>query len=144
MRVQCVPCGSLTCVGLHHAVLHRRGLKLDIADEEADNKYREPYFNFYDNRLMGVEWAKQPNIELTIEFFRLLALCHTVIPDGAHCVHKGSGHCSIQDHISHPSRTFASPKQQAFLHSCVCMYLLQRLCRGCRWEEPLLSATQQS
>ena len=31
---------------------------------------------------MGVEWAKQPNVELTTEFFRLLALCHTVIPDG--------------------------------------------------------------
>ena len=60
----------------------RRGLKLDVADEEADNKYREAYFNFYDARLMGVEWAKQPNIELTMEFFRLLALCHTVIPDG--------------------------------------------------------------
>lgn len=61
---------------------NRRGLKLDVADEEADNKYREPYFNFYDARLMGVEWAKQPNVELTTEFFRLLALCHTVIPDG--------------------------------------------------------------
>jgi phospholipid-transporting ATPase len=60
----------------------RRGLKLDVADEEADNKYREAYFNFYDARLMGVEWAKQPNVELTTEFFRLLALCHTVIPDG--------------------------------------------------------------
>lgn len=60
----------------------RRGLKLDVADEEADNKYREQYFNFYDARLMGVEWAKQPNVELTTEFFRLLGLCHTVIPDG--------------------------------------------------------------
>jgi phospholipid-transporting ATPase len=62
--------------------LPRRGLKLDVADEEADNKYREQYFNFYDARLMGTEWAKQPNVELTTEFFRLLALCHTVIPDG--------------------------------------------------------------
>lgn len=61
----------------------RRGLKLDVADEETDNKYREQYFNFYDARLMGTEWAKQPNVELTTEFFRLLALCHTVIPDGA-------------------------------------------------------------
>lgn len=62
----------------------RRGLKLDVADEEADNKYREQYFNFYDARLMGLEWAKQPNLDLTTEFFRLLALCHTVIPDGTY------------------------------------------------------------
>ncbi|KAF6253363.1 hypothetical protein COO60DRAFT_1547131 [Scenedesmus sp. NREL 46B-D3] len=60
----------------------RRGLKLDVADEETDNKYREPFFNFYDDRLMGLEWSKQPNTELTCQFFRLLALCHTVIPEG--------------------------------------------------------------
>jgi phospholipid-transporting ATPase len=53
-----------------------------VPDEEADNKYREQYFNFYDARLMGTEWAKQPNRETTMQFFRLLALCHTVIPDG--------------------------------------------------------------
>ncbi|WIA12055.1 hypothetical protein OEZ85_012134 [Tetradesmus obliquus] len=60
----------------------RRGLKLDVADEETDNKFREPFFNFYDDRLMGLEWSKQPNTELTCQFFRLLALCHTVIPEG--------------------------------------------------------------
>lgn len=85
---------------------NRRGLKLDVADEETDNKYREPYFNFYDARLMGVEWANQPNVELTTEFFRLLALCHTVIPDGerhsqllvlrtARCIWNCTG-CAVQ------------------------------------------------
>jgi hypothetical protein len=53
-----------------------------VADEETDNKFREPFFNFYDDRLMGLEWSKQPNTELTCQFFRLLALCHTVIPEG--------------------------------------------------------------
>eukprot|EP00879_Flechtneria_rotunda_P010836 GHRR01011325.1.p1 GENE.GHRR01011325.1~~GHRR01011325.1.p1 ORF type:complete len:1369 (+),score=416.83 GHRR01011325.1:1346-5452(+) len=60
----------------------RRGLKLDVPDEEADNKYREQYFNFYDDRLMGLEWAKQPHPDVICQFFRLLALCNTAIPDG--------------------------------------------------------------
>ena len=43
---------------------------------------REPYFNFHDDRLVGGAWAAQPNPHLAREFFRLLALCHTVIPEG--------------------------------------------------------------
>lgn len=75
-------CSDTVACAVLPILLCRRGLKLDVADEDSDNKFREQYFNFYDARLMGVEWAKQPNVELTTEFFRLLALCHTVIPDG--------------------------------------------------------------
>lgn len=64
-------------------LLCRLNLKLDVPDEDNDNKYREQFFNFYDDRLMDVEWAKQPNAEITMQFFRLLALCNTIIPDGA-------------------------------------------------------------
>ncbi len=47
-----------------------------------DTPYREAFFNFYDDRLMDTEWAEQANRQITEEFFRLLALCNTVIPDG--------------------------------------------------------------
>jgi hypothetical protein len=70
--------------------LHRscsRGLQLELPDEETDNKFREPFFNFYDERLMGLAWADQPNPDVTAHFFRLLALCHTVIPDGVRAAH---------------------------------------------------------
>eukprot|EP00878_Enallax_costatus_P006567 GHUV01006885.1.p1 GENE.GHUV01006885.1~~GHUV01006885.1.p1 ORF type:complete len:874 (+),score=262.00 GHUV01006885.1:436-3057(+) len=60
----------------------RLNLKLDVPDEEIDNKYREQFFNFYDDRLMELAWAKEPNPDHTIQFFRLLALCNTIIPDG--------------------------------------------------------------
>jgi hypothetical protein len=53
-----------------------------MPDADGDNPYREQYFNFYDERLMDLAWANQQNPQLTVEFFRLLALCHTVIPDG--------------------------------------------------------------
>lgn len=46
------------------------------------SSYREQYFNFYDERIMAGRWAEQPNPHLAREFFRMLALCHTVIPDG--------------------------------------------------------------
>lgn len=51
--------------------------------EKERNPAREAYFNFWDARLMGGAWARQPNAHLAREFFRMLALCHTVIPDGA-------------------------------------------------------------
>ncbi|KAG2438842.1 hypothetical protein HXX76_005382 [Chlamydomonas incerta] len=60
----------------------RRGQVLDDRERPDAAKFRERFFNFYDERLMGDAWftAKDP---ATIEmFFRLLAVCHTVIPDG--------------------------------------------------------------
>jgi len=49
---------------------------------EVHNPAREQYLNFFDERIMGGAWAGQPNPHLAKEFFRMLALCHTVIPDG--------------------------------------------------------------
>ena len=40
-------------------------------------------FNFRDARLMGGAWRREARPELLREFFRALAVCHTVIPDGA-------------------------------------------------------------
>ena len=60
----------------------RKGQVLDDRERPDAAKFRERFFNFYDDRLMGEAWysAKDP---VTIEmFFRLLAVCHTVIPDG--------------------------------------------------------------
>ncbi|KAG2453311.1 hypothetical protein HYH02_001535 [Chlamydomonas schloesseri] len=60
----------------------RKGQVLDDRERPEAARYRERFFNFYDERLMGEAWysAKDP---ATIEmFFRLLAVCHTVIPDG--------------------------------------------------------------
>ena len=62
--------------------LCRRGQVLDASERPEAAQWRERFFNFYDERLMGKAWftAHDP---VTIEmFFRLLAVCHTVIPDG--------------------------------------------------------------
>jgi phospholipid-transporting ATPase len=92
----------------------RRGLKLDVADDDFDNKHREQYFNFYDSRLMNRQWAMQPNPELTAEFFRLLALCNTVIPDG-------EGSCVLLRFVVSCGRCTGTTEVQTF---CFCVPLV--------------------
>ncbi|KAI3763388.1 hypothetical protein L1987_53845 [Smallanthus sonchifolius] len=38
-------------------------------------------FSFEDNRLMNGNWAREANPEVLLLFFRVLALCHTAIPE---------------------------------------------------------------
>jgi phospholipid-transporting ATPase len=61
----------------------RRSLTLAAGEAASRSPVAEQYFNFFDSRIMGGAWAGQPNPHLAREFFRMLALCHTVIPDGA-------------------------------------------------------------
>jgi hypothetical protein len=44
--------------------------------------HREQFFNFYDDRILDGRWMQQPNADAIQQFFRMLAVCHTVIPDG--------------------------------------------------------------
>lgn len=48
-------------------------------------KWQQKGFNFYDERLMGGRWAQEEGAATICEFFRSLAVCHTIIPDGALC-----------------------------------------------------------
>ncbi|KAK7349266.1 hypothetical protein VNO77_06499 [Canavalia gladiata] len=48
-------------------------------DEE--QKHAIKGFAFEDDRLMNVNWLKEPNAEDLLMFFRILAVCHTAIPD---------------------------------------------------------------
>ena len=42
----------------------------------------EPGFNFKDARLEGDKWRSLPDAEHIRDFFRILGVCHTVIPEG--------------------------------------------------------------
>ena len=50
--------------------------------------HRAKGFNFCDERLMGGAWQREARPALLREFFRVLAVCHTVIPDGVHSLHE--------------------------------------------------------
>lgn len=39
------------------------------------------YFSFEDDRLMQGNWMKEPNTDTILMFFRILAICHTAIPE---------------------------------------------------------------
>eukprot|EP00983_Pelagomonas_calceolata_P064854 1148316-Pelagomonas_calceolata.AAC.4 len=58
----------------------RKGETLPEYDEAALAKYRENYFNFYDSRLMDGAWQHETDPHRIEMFFRLLAVCHTVVP----------------------------------------------------------------
>ena len=45
-------------------------------------KVIEPSFNFYDSRLTDGQWRSSPDANQLRNFFRILAVCQTVIPEG--------------------------------------------------------------
>ncbi|XP_015162795.1 probable phospholipid-transporting ATPase 8 isoform X2 [Solanum tuberosum] len=49
-------------------------------------------FNFKDERIMNGQWVHEPNRDMIQKFFRVLAICHTVIPD----VNKKTGEISYE------------------------------------------------
>ncbi|CAI9756241.1 unnamed protein product [Fraxinus pennsylvanica] len=58
----------------------RTGGKIEV--QKATNAALEKGFNFVDARLMRGAWRNEPNPDFCKEFFRCLAICHTVLPEG--------------------------------------------------------------
>ncbi|CAO2829122.1 unnamed protein product [Amaranthus hypochondriacus] len=55
---------------------------------KSDNAIREKGFNFDDARLMNGAWRNELNPDMCKEFFRCLAICHTVLPEGDESLEK--------------------------------------------------------
>lgn len=49
--------------------------------DERDHKTAVKGFGFEDDRLLGGNWVNEPNVETMLLFFRILAVCHTAIPE---------------------------------------------------------------
>ncbi|XP_042020828.1 phospholipid-transporting ATPase 3-like [Salvia splendens] len=58
----------------------RTGVKVDA--QKRSSAASERGFNFDDARLMRGAWRNEPNPDCCKEFFRCLAICHTVLPEG--------------------------------------------------------------
>ncbi|CAL5197273.1 unnamed protein product [Lathyrus oleraceus] len=52
----------------------------DISDS-LDNKKVIKGFNFTDERIMNGNWVNEPHADIIQKFFRLLAVCHTALPE---------------------------------------------------------------
>eukprot|EP00958_Prasinococcus_capsulatus_P025253 scaffold4182_cov384-Prasinococcus_capsulatus_cf.AAC.5 len=59
----------------------RRGQPLDTEDNMVFQP-QEKFFNFHDERIENLAWMKEPGADSLRLFFRILAVAHTVFPDG--------------------------------------------------------------
>lgn len=55
---------------------------MEAAEDPAAVPWKQASFNFYDKRILGGAREQEARPALLKEFFRVLAVCHTVIPDG--------------------------------------------------------------
>ncbi|PKA49367.1 Phospholipid-transporting ATPase 3 [Apostasia shenzhenica] len=65
---------------IERGIAQRNGLKVDEA--RSATAVHEKGFNFDDPRLMSGAWRNERDPEICKEFFRCLAVCHTVLPEG--------------------------------------------------------------
>ncbi|VFQ61243.1 unnamed protein product [Cuscuta campestris] len=61
-------------------IAQRNGTSVQV--QQSQNPAREKGFNFDDSRLMRGAWRNESNPDACKEFFRCLAICHTVLPEG--------------------------------------------------------------
>ncbi|KAL5554018.1 hypothetical protein UlMin_041419 [Ulmus minor] len=66
---------------IERGIAEQNGIKLEER-HKSTNVVQEKGFNFDDARLMRGAWRNEPNPDLCQEFFRCLAICHTVLPEG--------------------------------------------------------------
>ncbi|TVU31027.1 hypothetical protein EJB05_22691 [Eragrostis curvula] len=76
----------------------RAGIKIDNDEgKRSAAAIHEKGFNFDDARLMRGAWRNEPNPEACKEFFRCLAICHTVLPEGEETPEKISYQAASPD-----------------------------------------------
>ncbi|XP_021292683.1 phospholipid-transporting ATPase 3 isoform X2 [Herrania umbratica] len=66
---------------IERGVAERKGVKVPEV-QTSTNSIHEKGFNFDDVRLMRGAWRNEHNPDACKEFFRCLAICHTVLPEG--------------------------------------------------------------
>ncbi|ONM06509.1 Phospholipid-transporting ATPase 3 [Zea mays] len=76
----------------------RAGIRIDDDEgKRSANAVHEKGFNFDDARIMRGAWRNEPNPEACKEFFRCLAICHTVLPEGEETPEKISYQAASPD-----------------------------------------------
>ncbi|OEL13091.1 Phospholipid-transporting ATPase 3 [Dichanthelium oligosanthes] len=76
----------------------RAGIKIDDDEgKRSASAVHEKGFNFDDARLMRGAWRNESNPEACKEFFRCLAICHTVLPEGEETLEKISYQAASPD-----------------------------------------------
>ncbi|XP_016514164.1 putative phospholipid-transporting ATPase 9 [Nicotiana tabacum] len=89
--VKCSVAGTAYGRGItevERALAKRNGSPLMVNDQKlvedsavSTRKSTIKGFNFVDERIMNGSWVHEPHLDVIQKFFRLLAVCHTVIPE---------------------------------------------------------------
>ncbi|TVU11293.1 hypothetical protein EJB05_44868 [Eragrostis curvula] len=94
---------------VERAMAVRKGARIDAEIENGDHKEKNvdesPHvkgFNFKDPRIMDGNWIHESNRDMIRDFFRLLAICHTCIPE-------------VDDETGKVSYEAESPDEAAFV-----------------------------
>jgi phospholipid-translocating ATPase len=94
---------------VERAMAMRKGDQLDAEIENVDNKEKKADgshhvkgFSFNDSCIMNGNWIHEPNRDMIRDFFRLLAICHTCIPE-------------VDDETGKVSYEAESPDETAFV-----------------------------
>ncbi|XP_062228745.1 putative phospholipid-transporting ATPase 9 isoform X2 [Phragmites australis] len=94
---------------VERAMAMRKGTRLNAEIENGNHKVEKvddsrhvKGFNFKDPRIMDGNWIREPNRDVIRDFFRLLAICHTCIPE-------------IDDETEKVSYEAESPDEAAFV-----------------------------
>uniref|UniRef100_A0A1D1Z7N5 Phospholipid-transporting ATPase n=2 Tax=Anthurium amnicola TaxID=1678845 RepID=A0A1D1Z7N5_9ARAE len=66
---------------IEKGIAQRNGLKVNEV-KKPPSSVHEKGFNFDDSRLMRGAWRNESNHDICMDFFRCLAICHTVLPEG--------------------------------------------------------------
>lgn len=68
---------------VERAMVRRKGMPLDEDDEEPEQPKASLIkgYNFSDERIVNGNWVNEPQADVIQKFLRLLAICHTAIPD---------------------------------------------------------------
>lgn len=86
------------------ALVHENVNGENHTDDLSDKKPPIKGFNFKDERIMNGNWVNEPNAVFIQKFFRLLAICHTAIPDN-----------DIDEETGKASYEAESPDEAAFV-----------------------------
>ncbi|XP_016572637.2 putative phospholipid-transporting ATPase 9 isoform X1 [Capsicum annuum] len=93
--VKCSVAGTAYGHGItdfERAMAKRNGPLLVEDSAASPKKSSTKGFNFIDERIMNGSWVHEPQLDVIQKFFRLLAVCHTVIPE----VDEGTGKISYE------------------------------------------------
>ncbi|KAK7301524.1 hypothetical protein RJT34_12390 [Clitoria ternatea] len=110
-------------------MIHEHAIELESKSDEFrdsfDRKEHIKGFNFTDERIMNGNWVNEPCADVIQKFFRLLAICHTAIPE----VDEDTGNVSYEAESPDEAAFVIAAREVGFkfykrTQTCLSMYEL--------------------